>query len=294
MYSASMGHGNSTNGLEKRDIPIYFSEEIIPKDRFSQTTTYSNDRLAVTFCRMGNTYISVPFAPWGSFYRQSKSEYSDLEALLNQIIRSAKSQHISTLTIKHPPSIYTHGIPVSWLKQFGFELRQEDVNQHLSFHENPNLHDMEKRKLSKLQGFAIHKPVDFNKYFNNLLKWRKAQEIPVNISYEHLSNLFLKFPDRYEIWSIENQTDTMAICFVIRVTAKHVYYFLPATNPKYRSVSPMVLLIKKLSEHYKQKGFEYFDLGQSSINGTLQEGLFDFKKRMGALTTIKPTLSLDL
>ena len=56
----------------------------------------------------------------------------------------------------------------------------------------------------------------------------------------------------------------------------------------------MVLLLQELCSHYQQEGFNVFDLGQSSIEGIPQEGLFQFKERMGAISTEKTTFRLVL
>jgi hypothetical protein len=86
----------------------------------------------------------------------------------------------------------------------------------------------------------------------------------------------------------------MASCIMVQPDEQCWYYFLPATAVEHLSKSPMVLLIKELTEVCEAKGLEYLDLGIASVEGFKQKGLFEFKERMGALESPKRTLEISL
>ncbi len=60
------------------------------------------------------------------------------------------------------------------------------------------------------------------------------------------------------------------------------------------SESPMVFLIVSMANWCKERNIDFLDLGISSIEGQLQQGLYDFKKRMGAIDAEKWTFELEL
>jgi lipid II:glycine glycyltransferase (peptidoglycan interpeptide bridge formation enzyme) len=73
-----------------------------------------------------------------------------------------------------------------------------------------------------------------------------------------------------------------------------LYYFLPATGVDFLSESPMVFLIVAMANWCKERNIQFLDLGISSVEGHLQQGLYDFKKRMGAKDSEKWTLEQSL
>lgn len=293
--TSNKGHTKPTKSLDKKDIPIYFFDSVIPVSLQKQTHVFQNRMLQVRFCSVHKQLISVPFAPWGSVLCLSSYNYQDFLQLMDQIRAFANHNQIKELIVKHPPTIYEHSISSSWYKKYGFRSIATEYNQHIDLMGDQSYHPMEIRKLNKLTNrYQVCKKTELQKYFNFLVEWRLAHDIPVNISYDHLNQLFSGCPGKYEIWVVENEQKAIAICICIMVTSEIVYYFLPATHPGFRSESPMVLLIHRMSEHYSSKGYKLFDLGQSSIDGNKQEGLYKFKERMGAQTTTKKQFKLLL
>lgn len=287
------GHINPTKGLSKSDIPVYFSEKIIPEHLHKHTSLIENNKLSVFLTIIDNQCISVPYAPWGGILQNTTANYSDFENLINHCLKYAQDFNASELIIKQPPRPYSHSVSMDWFDTFGFE-KSEETNQFIDLQSPTPFHTMEQRKIKKLQKHVqVKRELDITKYFSKLSLWRKSTGIPINISIEHLTQLFESHPDEYECWIAQNEKDTLAVCFTIQVTDRVIYYFLPATNPNYRSSSPMALLIETLCHNYLKLGFQYFDLGQTSIKGTKQEGLYRFKERMGATSTPKFTFCLS-
>ena len=52
------------------------------------------------------------------------------------------------------------------------------------------------------------------------------------------------------------------------------------------------MLVGKIYEYCQQNGIAVLDLGISSENGILNEGLFNFKKNLGSETSNKSTYQL--
>lgn len=200
---------------------------------------------------------------------------------------------IKKLLVKHPSPIYAQIASLDWLS--GFDVEFADINQHILLQDGwgNSIHTMQKRKLDSLRAGQF----EFRKMEMNELETahkfisvcRQAQDLEINISYELLKQLS-ESTKAYDIFCVVRDGKISALCIAVRPTSKVAYYYLPATSPLFRNQSPMVLLIAGMIDYYKSIGFEYLDMGVSSIEGKPQESLRIFKERMGAVETVKPML----
>ncbi|MFZ9044532.1 MAG: GNAT family N-acetyltransferase [Cyclobacteriaceae bacterium] len=283
-----------TKKKEEWVVPIYFYQDIIPEKFTSKTITFKNNDLSIRFVQLYDQLISIPYAPWGSFSFSGEIKESSFKTLMNKIKETAKAKTVSSLVIKDVPSFYEKALPTEWYKSMGFTLRKE-INQHIHLLERNELHVMQKRKLKKASKILeFHRLKDISQAYDLLYTWRNYNNIPLNIEKNHLQMLFKKFPNHYDCWGTIHGNDISAICVTIKVTSEVVYYFLPSTSPEHKAYSPMVFLMQEMSRVYKSEGFKIFDLGQSSIEGKKQEGLFLFKKRMGAQQSDKIIYELGI
>lgn len=248
--------------------------------------------MVIPVIKRDDQLLSLPYAPWGSFVSDRSATQKDFKELVNQIHSFAKDQHIKSLLIKHPPSFYGHSVPLSWMKHASQDV-QTEINQHIDLTQPVNYHEMERRKLRKASSYLHLREIkNASASYDLLSKWRREGNIPLNIESNHLEALMTNLPQYYTCWGAFHDEKPMAVCVCVKVTDDTMYYFLPATSPKHRQHSPMVFLIDQLIKKYTEEGFRYFDLGQSSVDSIKQEGLFQFKVRMGAQSTEKPVFSM--
>jgi hypothetical protein len=288
-------HISATKGLPKIDIPVFFSEKFAPINRQNSWFSVQKPGLIGCFDLERKKASSLPYAPWGSIWKTAEVDYRGFEDWKEELIQLAREQKIETIVIKHPPSFYQGAISHEWIQKVGFEKVSKEINQHLDLTNPITLHEMEKRKLTKSQDtITVHSSKNWQQVYTWLQEWRTIQNIPLNIEWDHLQYLTNAFPDRYESWMAKWNDIEIALCITVKVTSQHIYYFLPATHPDYRQMSPMVVLLHHMANHYAHAGYNWFDLGQSSIEGIRQNGLYQFKKRMGAFDSEKIIYELDL
>ena len=122
---------------------------------------------------------------------------------------------------------------------------------------------------------------------------RQVQGLAINIEWNHLKNLN-DATNAYESFGVFREAKLSAVCITVKASDEVAYYYLPATSPTFRTESPMVMLIEGMADYYKNKGFQSFDMGVSSLLGKPQESLLLFKERMGALRSEKSTFSLAI
>jgi hypothetical protein len=154
---------------------------------------------------------------------------------------------------------------------------------------------MELRKLHRLknQNCTIEQTQDFKQFFDFLSSCRSEQGLAINIDYPTLTALKLAFPNNFEIWIVKKDHKWISAVLMTKVCNGIWYYYLPGTLNAFKSLSPMVLLLDHLINHYK-KTSDIIDLGVSSIQGEKQTGLYQFKKHMGAQDMEKITFQKRL
>ncbi|MFT4785467.1 MAG: lipid II:glycine glycyltransferase (peptidoglycan interpeptide bridge formation enzyme) [Cyclobacteriaceae bacterium] len=276
-------------------LPIYLEAGFVPESQKKDLKHFGSVALGIRVIQQERTWISVPYSPWGGFFSTSITNHDDFNGLLLLLKSEGQKSGVTELVIKQPPMIYAHQISAEYLMQKGFKIIQQEHNQFIDLTKPIKLHAMEKRKLDALSDAYIVEPsTAWDKLHNFIASCRSQQGLSINVTLDRLNSLIKLFPTKYDGWVIKKGTKIISACITVQVTPTHIYYYLPATDYAARAQSPMVSLLVHMIDHYSAIGFRFFDLGQSSINGIKQEGLFAFKERMGAKDTPKNTLSLDL
>ncbi|MFY0686965.1 MAG: hypothetical protein JXQ90_07370 [Cyclobacteriaceae bacterium] len=239
----------------------------------------------------------MPCSPFGSIVHAGDISFETFKEYMISLLDLLKKQGYKKLTIVHPSSCYTQMVSANWLKEMGFSVMHTDDNQHIDLTKPLSIHSMEKRKLAKLnQTHAIRKllPPEYESLHQFIEKCRRQQGLTINIKLDTLLNLVSRLPDLYDAWVSVYKGKWTSAVLVTRVTPTIAYYYLPATDQVYKKHSPMVQLLDHIKSYYQGLGFITLDLGISSINGKKQEGLFQFKERMGAERTDKYTFEISL
>ncbi len=279
--------------------PVYFSKEYLASQKHSTIIAYETAALYLPIVLEQHLAISMPKSPFGSFLILDPAlPQQQLRENLEAIQRDLKSRGVTELVINHPSPIYPN-FDDSWLKEVGFEVQYHEINQHieLQHYSKSNIHTMQQRKLKSLakERFEFRPiPIEEVATVHQFIRaCRQSQGLEINIPLETLEEQ-VRETRAYDFFGVYRDSKISAACITVRVSEKVAYYYLPATSPMFRSQSPMVLLIQGMVEHYHQKGFQYFDLGISSIKGKPQETLRLFKNRMGASETFKTTWKLQV
>ena len=273
----------------------YFTPHYLSIQAYDDLRLFANDSFMVPFSIEDQTATTLDRSPFGSYLGHNEGRYDQFQQFESEVFSSLKTHDCKELIVKHPSPIYPDYVDKDWLTKVGYTLLFEDVNQHvpLSPDWENGIHKMQLRKLRSLrdEGFEFkvvpHSELKVMHQFLSVC--RQSQGLEINVSYEKLKSLMEKLPDSYDIFAVSRENKISAVCITVRATATRAYYYLAGTSPLFRSKSPMVLLIAGMIEHYRNQGFEIFDLGVSSHQGRPQETLRLFKNRMGATETIKPS-----
>lgn len=289
---------HSVQQISNTSFPIYFTQPYLRAQKHIQLIIYETPSFVLPVVIEEEKAISIPRSPFGSFFEK---KYESVEERIHEwegIREALKTEGIRTLLVHHPSSIY-HFFDDSWFQKAGFGLAYEDTNQHIQLASKWQLeiHKMQRRKLEQLrqENFYFQKLPTANiaVIHQFIAACRQSQGLEINISLALLQEL-ADNTGTYDLFGVFREDKISAACICVRVTDQIAYYYLPATSPTFKSQSPMVLLIAGMVEYYHERGFEYFDLGISSVQGKEQETLKMFKQRMGATETPKRTWQYSL
>jgi hypothetical protein len=236
-------------------------------------------------------------APFASLYLIDNIQFEIIRNFIKLMVLHLKDRGISFIYLKHYPDFYSIQPPDKLITAFlfeGFQIKQTDINHYLEVNDYPfdsMIHTMHKRRIRKCMKlgykFSCRSNNELEIVFRKIRDFRMQKKIPLNIEWKTLKQLVRLFPDRYQLFTIEDRDKIIAATCTVSVNKNTLYYFLPASDEKYKNSSPMVYLIKNLYEYAQTFRYRYIDLGVSSIKNQPQSGLITFKENLGGITGIK-------
>ena len=175
-----------------------------------------------------------------------------------------------------------------------------DQNQHINIpnwkHKSMSKGNQKKvKQLMKLDVYyktASLREVDL--CYRILEENRNTKGVNVSMSKNEIKNCLLVWPENYKLVYLEKEKEVLAVAFTVDLapTIRYVLYW--ADNIYYRNYSPVAYLCTKIIEEAARNKITILDLGISSHNGVVNEGLIRFKANLGAESSIKPTFEVKL
>ncbi len=281
---------------------LFYRKGYLDIQRYEQlqvlkATHHASLQMMILFAVENGVATSLFSSPFGGIFTPESVLPEDISSFVTFIIDHFRRSGIVTLRIVQPSPLHDQFTP---LPKEPFTVAFEDLNQHLDLKTgfDSQLHPMQIRKLRSAPknniSCSVEDPSSLGEVHEFIADCRAQNGLKINISLQKLNGLFERFPDSYHIFSAFKDAERVASVVTCQVTPRVAYYYLPATKEEYKSFSPMVPLIKEIADYYRSRGISILDLGISSIQGTKQEGLYNFKERMGAALSYKPTYQLHL
>ncbi|NJL12580.1 MAG: GNAT family N-acetyltransferase [Microscillaceae bacterium] len=188
------------------------------------------------------------------------------------------------------------------MQQAGYQQKIVELNQHIPIRAEAfeaGLHSTARRKYRKLReaGFAclqLSEP-DWAAVHTFVARARQRQGYPISLSSEALEKLAHTFPQDFLVFEVlSSHAERAAMGVLIRINAQILYHFYPADEEKFLSYSPSILLNGGMYEFGQAQGHTQLDLGISTEQGQLNEGLWYFKHQLGAQNSLKITFGKSL
>jgi len=265
---------------------------------------------------LGMIYMGIKFkeaftpysSPFSLIYLKKNYTIKDAITFFDSVIKVLLIKEVKKLHVTLPPSIYDPKlITVLSTAMFsnGFKILSLELNSHFVLNQFSNI-DSYKKRLSASKRKYLNQSIKNGLKFNvldfknahtayEIIKINRTQKkYPLKMTIKHVLDLANMNPNKVRFFAVgyESNDIASAIVFDITDTISQVIYW--GDNSTYSSLNPMVYLAFKLIEFYKDLGKSILDLGPSSENGKINEGLASFKKSIGAEFDIKMKLHINL
>ena len=273
------------------DRKAYLDANNIQKT-FEYEWTDNECKINITFSEEDHLAISLPKAPYSGFKIEGFPSEKTIDKIIVDLIEALSKRGIRRVIIRQRPEfeptpefqIVHDGLVRN---KFGYT---KEVNQFVPLSQDfeQNLHLMQLRKIKKCQQeqlmFSKETLSTIREVHSFLTMCRTQQGLDINIDSESLKQLFFKLPHNYECYTVRNrEKKLLAATIIVIVNDQIVYNYLPGFDRAYKSLSPLSFLLFQLYQVLGNRNYEVFDLGISSVDGELQNGLFTYKKRMAAI-----------
>lgn len=263
----------------------------------------SECKINITFSQEDHLAISLPKAPYAGFNIAGSLSQSAMDEMTVDLKKELLKRDIQKVVIRQRPEFEkTSNIQLIHdglvKNEFGYT---KETNQFVSLDQDLelNLHPMQRRKIKKCEQeqlvFSKEATGNIQEVHSFLTFCRKQQGLEINIDNQSLELLFQKLPHNYECYTVRNhEQKIMAATILVLVNEQITYNYLPGFDRTYKSMSPLSFLLFQLFHVLRDRNYNTFDLGISSIEGELQNGLYTYKKRMGAKHSDRFTYEINL
>ncbi len=257
--------------------------------------------LHIWFYQQGQQAISGYGATFGGI-DVSANTVGYLPDFLNVVIGRLAKQGVKELIIKNYPQYWpgTSQIHQVILAR-GFKVQSTEVNQHIAVSDKPFTMIAAKNELKKInqcyrQGFVFELATleELPEIYALVVDTRRRKNYKVSMSFEELKRSITLCPAHYKLFVVKHRNRIIAASVSVVVHTRVLYNFYHADDAAYRNYSPVAFLVAHIYDYAQSNGFSILDLGVSSINGVLNNGLARFKKNLGAINTDKLTYKLTL
>ncbi len=237
-------------------------------------------------------------APFG-FLETAVFEEKCLSEFWDYVEYTLKQNDIHEIQLVSWPSCYLPEASAflwDFFLRRGFAMEYEDLNFHLPVTDKSAYEFFlrpERKRVRKCRAFGLEARIwenpDAGVVYDALWRMRQQRNIPLTISKERFMESLHLFPEKYLVVVVREKEDIIALSVGVVVTESIFYHFYSASDEKYHSLSPSVLLYERLYLYCQQSGYSLLDFGLASIRGVKQESLYQFKEKLGGLVSGKPT-----
>jgi len=291
----------SSNNIEASAQFLFNQDEYLNQHSSSTITFIDKSSAPALVCKFAETekgiYTSGIKAPFGGIECRSSG---DLDFFVKDMLKEFSGRKASAVIIRQSPACYQ---PVyaetinDVLLDNGFVLTCSDVNQHISVDAEKvfaeGIDDQKRRRLQKVKSHEarveLYDYIESADWYKLYVKSRQLKDFPVTISKEAYLHLSHQLKDVYTYAGVYMEEKLIANAVFVKVNKDVLYYFLAASDSDYASLSPSVLLVEAMYELAQHQNYKMIDLGISSVDGILNNGLHLFKKHLGGIDSQKNT-----
>lgn len=247
--------------------------------------------------------ISLPKCPFGSVSAVAEIKASEIALLLKELLSYLSKSKLHKFQVISFPRVYNEELYDKFdtaVNTIGFENKLIETGQYLDLNQSfiDQINPSERRYINNAakKGYSFKKlgTAHLSEVYELIKTPRIRKGYPVTMSLSELESTFNRFPEHYLLFGLFEKDKIIAGSICIRVNQHILYDFYHGDDLAYRKHSPVVPLISEIHKYAQYHRYQTLDLGISTENGLLNEGLFKFKKSIGAYETSKPIYCFSL
>lgn len=290
------------HSITSQDILFFHSNEFINRREESNPLFFNlyvaNKNVAsFSFEITKNVATSLPKSPFGGLIINKKISIAQIGKFLKIIIKYFGEEKYS-LQIRLAPDCYVQNHD-AYLNA-GFRISHTDVNQHIPI-DQTSFADKINRNRKRTLDSNISQGLIFIKLgishlgeaYELITECRIDRGYPVTMTFATLENTFTRFPEKYLLFGVYNNSEMVATAVSIRVNEEILYNFYHGDRMSQRQNSAVTFLVAGIYDYCQHQKIKILDLGISSNHGELNEGLFYFKQSCGAVSSDKVTIKTE-
>ncbi|MDZ7900576.1 MAG: hypothetical protein U5N85_21435 [Arcicella sp.] len=208
---------------------------------------------------------------------------------------------LKTIKINSYPEGYLRGFQIQKLEnclfKLGFGISITEQNYEIPITEKSFYETINSIRARQLLRKSIKKEFSFQEIINPnfteihafITHSRERKNRPMTMNLEQFENHFRLFPKNFQVFSVTEFQQTIAVAVTIKINSQIVYTFYLADNEFHLKYSPTVFLLSGIYDYFKSQNYTILDLGIATNKGILNEGLARFKRSLGANSSLKKT-----
>ncbi|HDY8179549.1 TPA: peptidoglycan bridge formation glycyltransferase FemA/FemB family protein [Vibrio vulnificus] len=287
------------NQLKNNDLLFSsFSFNSFNVDKVDYLYAHKTSKISMIFGVRGDK-LSAPFtAPFGFIrYGSQDLKLKQVEEFYNALVEEInESPDISSASITLPAFFYNSSMITKnslALSKAGFKLAYRDINSHIEIndHSISSLGSSTKKSIrvsSKYQNDFIKAESESEKELAYIIikQNRESKGYPLRMTWKQVQSTSNNVANcDFFYTKTENENSAAAIVFHINNETVQVVYW--GANEHGERHNAMYFLPFEIIEYYRSLGFKYIDVGPSSEQGKVSQGLNDFKQMIGCQNTFK-------
>ena len=263
----------------------------------------SKYRAGIIFGREDANLKSPFSAPYGgiSFLKELKPEV--FKEILLALNKKLKEKRYRSIEITLPPLIYNPSEISKIVQSFyttGFDVKAIDLNNHLELSKTKSITQLYNRNArrnynsisSKDFNFFVAKKLNQKKEAYKVLKKnRESNGYELKMGFEEILKTLKIINGDFLGLSYKGKVICSALVYEVSKYINQVIYW--GHLPSYDNLAPMYLFVNYVFKFYKEKGKKILDIGPSSENSQVNNGLFYFKRSIGCDTSLKYSFIKD-
>lgn len=259
-----------------------------------------NERLE----KEGKVYVSCDGVSFGGFMWSEKIKIDDMINVIKLFKNYLIDNHFTKCIIRNPPFLYRLHTNEEYeyvLLTEGFTVNKYSITNiiDLSSFEFDKLKNSKKRSIQKsselieielIEGIVNEK--NLNDFYNILHSNRELKNVVPTHSIKELVFLKNNLPDKIKLFSAKIGDEIVGICTLFLIKKDVVLNFYLAADEEHKRNRVSDYLLYYSIEWSKENNFRIYDIGTSSVDDRLLQGLFDFKKKFRADGFLRKSYSI--